>query len=48
MKLIAQHELNQVLVLQGGELVGLLNRADIIRYLQFSQGLEVKSKREES
>ena len=48
MRLIAQHELNQVLVLEEGELAGLVNRADIIRYLQFSQELEVKSKREES
>ncbi len=39
MRVIAQHDINQVLVLDRGRLVGLLNRADIIRYLQFSKEL---------
>jgi Zn-dependent protease/CBS domain-containing protein len=43
MKLIAQHDLNQVLVLSQGQCVGLLSRADIIRYLQLSQELRMKS-----
>lgn len=43
MRLIAQHELNQVLVLHQGQLVGLISRADIIRYLQVSQELGMKS-----
>jgi len=42
MKLIAQHDINQVLVLKNGQLVGLLSRADIIQYLQLSQELGVK------
>ena len=43
MKLIAQHDLNQVLVLSQGQCAGLLSRADIIRYLQLSQELRMKS-----
>jgi CBS domain-containing protein len=42
MKLIAQHDLNQVLVLDQGQCVGILSRADIIRHLQVSQELGVK------
>ncbi len=44
MKLIAQHDLNQVLVLDQRKLVGLLSRADVIRYLQLSEELGVKSR----
>jgi Zn-dependent protease/CBS domain-containing protein len=44
MKLIAQHDLNQVLVMNGDLCSGLLTRAEIIRYLQLSQELKVKSK----
>ena len=44
LKLLAQHDLNQLLVLKEGQLVGFLNRADIIRYLQLSQELSVESK----
>jgi CBS domain-containing protein len=36
LRLIAEHGINQVPVLKGGRLVGLLSRADIIRYLQLS------------
>lgn len=39
LKLLAQHGLNQVPVLSDGILVGLLSRADVIRYLQVSQEL---------
>ncbi len=39
MKLIAQHDINQVLVLKDGQCAGLLSRADIIRHLQFRQEL---------
>lgn len=44
LRLLAQHDLNQLLVLKEGRLVGFLNRADIIRYLQLSQELGVESK----
>jgi len=42
MRLLAQHDLNQLLVLKDGELVGMINRADIIRHLQLSQELGMK------
>jgi len=45
MKLIAQHDLNQVLVISDGQCAGLLSRAEIIRYLQLAQELRVKGKR---
>lgn len=48
MRLMAQYDLNQVLVLQHGQLAGILNRADIIRYLQFGQVLGIKPKQNES
>ncbi len=38
-KLLAQHSLNQVLVLHERRLAGVLSRADLIRYLQLSQEL---------
>ena len=44
LKLIAQHDLNQVLVMESGKCSGLLTRAEIIHYLQLSQELKVKSK----
>ncbi|MFW6151241.1 MAG: site-2 protease family protein [Chloroflexota bacterium] len=40
MKLISQHDINQLLVLEGGRLVGFLSRADILRHIQFRQELE--------
>lgn len=43
LKLIAQHDINQVLVLRQGQLVGLLSRADIISHLQISQELGMKA-----
>lgn len=39
MKLIAQHDINQVLINQQGQCAGLLSRADIIRHLQLTQEL---------
>ena len=44
MKLIGQHDLNQVLVMNEGQCAGLLSRAEIIRYLQLAQELRVKTK----
>ena len=43
-RLLAQHGLNQVLVLHDGQLVGLLSRADIIRHLQLGQELGLDPK----
>lgn len=39
MKLLALHDINQVLVKREGQCAGILDRADIIRHLQFSQEL---------
>ena len=36
LRMLAEHNLNQVIVLSDGQLVGLLSRADVIRYLQYS------------
>jgi len=44
LRLLVQHDLNQLPVLEEGRLVGFLNRADIIRYLQLSQELGAGSK----
>ncbi len=44
LKLLAEHSLNQVPVLSEGRLVGLLSRADVIRYLQLSQELGMRFK----
>jgi CBS domain-containing protein len=44
LKLIAEHDLNQLLVLEQGRCTGLLSRAEIIRYLQLAQELKVKTK----
>ncbi len=44
MALIAQHDINQVLVVQDGRLMGTLSRADIIGYLQFSNMLGTRRK----
>ena len=44
LRLLAQHDINQVLVLRQGQLVGLISRAEIIRYLQLSQELGMKSR----
>ena len=44
MRIIAEHDVNQVLVLRQGQLVGLLSRGDIVRYLQLSQELGMQAK----
>jgi Zn-dependent protease/CBS domain-containing protein len=42
LQLLAEHDIHQVVVLQGERLVGLLTRAHLIRYMQFAQELGVK------
>lgn len=42
MTLLGQHDLNQLLVVSGGQCAGLLSRAEIIRYLQLTQELKTK------
>lgn len=42
MKMIAGHDINQVLVLKDGQLMGILSRADIINYLQVRQELGMR------
>ncbi|MDP3879056.1 MAG: site-2 protease family protein [Dehalococcoidales bacterium] len=44
MKLIAQHDINQVLINQQGRCAGLLSRSDIIRHLQLNQELGMQRK----
>jgi Zn-dependent protease/CBS domain-containing protein len=44
MSLIAQHDLNQVLVMDGGQCAGLLSRAEVIRYIQLAQELRIRNK----
>lgn len=44
LKLLADHGLNQVVVLREGKLAGMISRADIIRYLQVQQELGVVPK----
>ncbi len=39
MKILTQHDINQVLIKQQGQCTGLLSRADIIRHLQLTQEL---------
>lgn len=39
MKLIAQHDINQVLIKENEKCAGMLSRADIIRYIQMHQEL---------
>jgi CBS domain-containing protein len=45
MELIARHDINQVLIKDGGRCGGLLTRADIIRYIQMSQELGIPQNR---
>jgi len=40
--LVARHDINQVIVKDGQGCAGLLGRADVIRYLQFSQELNIR------
>jgi len=43
LQVLAKNGLNQVPVLEGNQLVGLLNRADVFRYLQTKQELGIKN-----
>jgi len=45
MKLIAEHDLNQIPVMSQVKLVGMITRADVINYLHLSQELSLKGKR---
>jgi CBS domain-containing protein len=45
MKLIAEHELNQIPVMSQVKLVGMITRADVINYLHISQELNLQGKR---
>ncbi|MFC1981786.1 site-2 protease family protein [Chloroflexota bacterium] len=47
MGIIARHDINQVLVISQGQLVGILSRADIISHLHLSQELEINRRRTE-
>ena len=47
LKMISEHSLNQVLVLKDGRLVGLVSRADILRYLQMHQELGIAPKQKQ-
>lgn len=44
LKLMAEHNLNQLPVLRDGHLEGVLSRADIIRHLQFREEFGVRSR----
>lgn len=44
MAMIAEQDVNQVLVCTDGGLVGILSRADIIRHLQYTQELRMRRK----
>jgi Zn-dependent protease/CBS domain-containing protein len=45
LKLLAQNEVNQIPVMDDGQIVGLLSRADVLRYLQTRQELGIKNSR---
>ena len=45
MKLIAEHDLNQIPVMSQVKLVGMITRADVINYLHLSQELNLKGTR---
>jgi Zn-dependent protease/predicted transcriptional regulator len=42
MKLLGQHDLNQLLVMDGERCAGLLSRAEIFRYIQLTQELKMR------
>jgi Zn-dependent protease/CBS domain-containing protein len=44
LRLIAKHDINQVLVLRGDECAGLVSRSDILTHLHMSQELGLKQK----
>lgn len=47
MGVLAEQDVNQVLVLQDGRLLGLLSRSNIIRYLKLGQALKIQPKQQE-
>jgi CBS domain-containing protein len=44
MAMIAEQDVNQVLVCTDSGLVGIISRADIIRHLQYTQELRMRRK----
>jgi predicted transcriptional regulator len=42
MRILAQHNLKLLLVLKSGELVGLVNRVDIMRHLEITRELSMR------
>ena len=44
LELITKHNINQVLIRDGGQCAGLLTRADILRYVQMSQELGMSNR----
>jgi signal-transduction protein with cAMP-binding, CBS, and nucleotidyltransferase domain len=44
MKLISQHDINQVLVNRDGQCAGMLGRAEIIHHIQFTQEMGMPGK----
>lgn len=45
LRMLAEHNINQVVVMRDGTLAGLLTRADLIRYLQFREELGLRPER---
>ena len=45
LELLDRHDINQVLVLQDGQLIGLLSRGDVLRYIQIRDELGPQSSR---
>ncbi len=45
MELIGKHDINQVLIKDGGQCAGMLTRADIIRYIQMLQELKLPGRK---
>jgi predicted transcriptional regulator len=43
LRVLAKNGLNQIPVMSNGQIVGLLSRADVIRFLQTRQELGIKS-----
>jgi Zn-dependent protease/CBS domain-containing protein len=46
MRLLVQYNLKQLLVLKSGELVGIVNRSDIMRHLEVTQELSVRHRQQ--
>jgi len=45
LQLLAEHDLNQVPVVEDGKVVGMLNRSDMIRYIQARKELGLGRRR---